>query len=757
MRKFEGEVWQGEQRLRITQRRWFENCCKVMLLRTIFVAVRELHSKIGLSELPDQIQITDFFSHNVLHLYVGILEASGRSMSSCYSFCFASRLAKIQSFITTRQRLSNKLCQVRGFSITRPIFTNDTTRMPEPAAPAHAPAANPDYSDWSNEALISRISTLESQLRARTLEYRTATPSPSSIPAKRDRNRSPSRRAGPFDVSKHNTRPIALKLAYLGGRYNGFEHSNNNFTELPTIEEVLWKALRKSRLISPPLKEGTDSSYDVVWGAERRKRYKKIWAGDTDPKELLDLNWDGCDWSKCGRTDRGVSAFGQVVGVTVRSNRPKSKTKQNGVVIGSMTTTTTRVKYAGANGFAIDSSSEASVELDDGMPPAESEKVDEDIYEKPFDAIADELPYISMLNSILPPDVRILAWCPFPPPDFNARFSCKERRYKYFFTNPAFLPTPGPFGLRNANGTEAQVREGWLDIEAMNVAAKKLEGLHDYRNFCKIDPSKQMTGCERRIIHASIEVAQSQCGPTRFGEGDTDVGSGRVLSSKDERPPTSIAVNAPKVYTFNVHGSAFLWHQVRCMVAVLFLVGQGLEKPEIVDKLLDLEKVPNRPSYEMASDAPLVLWDCIFPDGTSGTEDSLEWIYAGDAQMMPSLTTKSDGRFGLGGVVDELWTQWRKAKIDEVLTGSLLDLTVSHGDGSGMGRGGFRDPTHVGTRSQKIFDGRDTGRMVGDYVSVLEKPKLETLEALNAKWRKRKGAKLQSNDSENLSVDDSDD
>lgn len=626
--------------------------------------------------------------------------------------------------------------------------------MPEPAAPASAPTVSPDYSSWSNDALITRISTLESQLRARNLEHRTAIPFPRATATKRDRRRSPSRRAGPFNASKHNTRSIALKLAYLGGRYNGFEHSNNNFTEMPTIEEVMWKALRKTRLISPPLHEGSDQSYDVVWGAERGKRYKKIWAGDTDPKELLDLSWDGCDWSKCGRTDRGVSAFGQVVGVTVRSNRPKPK--QNGIVIGSTTTTTTRVKYAGANGVAIDSGSEASVEVDDGMPPIDVEELDEENQEKPFDDIADELPYISMLNSILPPDIRILAWCPFPSPDFNARFSCRERRYKYFFTNPAFLPTPGPLGLQNANGTEARVREGWLDIEAMKVAAKKLEGLHDFRNFCKIDPSKQMTNCERRITYATIEVAPTQGGPTKFAEDDKDVGPGREQYSGSGNMPSPSAEDAPKVYTFNVHGSAFLWHQVRCMVAVLFLVGQGLERPDIIDQLLDLEKVPNRPSYEMASDAPLVLWDCIFPNDASGTEDSINWIYAGDAKMVPSLTTKSDGRFGLGGVVDELWTQWRRAKIDEVLTGSLLDLALSQGDGSGMARGGFRDPDNMGTRSQKVFDGRHTGRMVGEYVPVMEKPKLDSMEVQNERWRKRKGAKQQPN-GENLSVDDFDD
>jgi tRNA U38,U39,U40 pseudouridine synthase TruA len=30
-----------------------------------------------------------------------------------------------------------------------------------------------------------------------------------------------------------------------------------------------------------------------------------------------------------------------------------------------------------------------------------------------------------------------------------------------------------------------------------------------------------------------------------------------------------------------VKGMAFLWHQVRCMVAILFLIGENLEEPEV--------------------------------------------------------------------------------------------------------------------------------------------------------------------------------
>jgi tRNA pseudouridine38/39 synthase len=36
------------------------------------------------------------------------------------------------------------------------------------------------------------------------------------------------------------------------------------------------------------------------------------------------------------------------------------------------------------------------------------------------------------------------------------------------------------------------------------------------------------------------------------------------------------------------------------MVAVLLMVGQGLEQPSVVQKLLDVERCPCKPSYSMA-------------------------------------------------------------------------------------------------------------------------------------------------------------
>ena len=33
-------------------------------------------------------------------------------------------------------------------------------------------------------------------------------------------------------------------------------------------------------------------------------------------------------------------------------------------------------------------------------------------------------------------------------------------------------------------------------------------------------------------------------------------------------------------------GKAYLWHQIRCIVSILFLVGEGREEPEVISELL---------------------------------------------------------------------------------------------------------------------------------------------------------------------------
>jgi tRNA pseudouridine38/39 synthase len=183
------------------------------------------------------------------------------------------------------------------------------------------------------------------------------------------------------------------------------------------------------------------------------------------------------------------------------------------------------------------------------------------------------------------------------------------------------------------------------------------------------------------------------------------------------------------VYSFNVKGSAFLWHQIRHMVAVLFLVGQGLESPSVVTELLDIEANPGRPGYVMAHDAPLVLWDCIFPAGSRDVRgpDALEWVYAGDT-WMPTLLGKE-------GLLNTVWESWREHKIEEVLANQLLQH-ISSQVTLGPLKDGDRDKLSQGT---KLFEGSHGPRQIGKYRPLMQMDRLEAPEVVNDRWAKRKG------------------
>lgn len=551
---------------------------------------------------------------------------------------------------------------------------------------------NRDVSQLSQAELIERCTLLQQEVqiqKAQIVELTQAVQGNDS-PVPKAKNKKPGKE---FDASRYATRYVALKFSYLGHQYNGFEHANRCFTPLPTIEEVLWKAMRKARLIDPPIPEGADDTFEVVFDPRERARkyflYKK--AKQEANKVRLDISWEGCQYSKCGRTDRGVSAFGQVIGIRLRSNAPMRTTHP-------------------------------------GLECEDAEEGDPDEENSSYDAIRDELPYIYMLNTLLPPDIRIHAWCPSPPEGFDARFSCLERRYKYFFTNPAFCPTPGPLGLIQNQNEVVPIREGWLDIEKMQEAARKLIGLHDYRNFCQIDASKQMPSCERRIHFADVQEVESA--PPEIMRSSNFSAHGEAIQLNEGKK------NAPgtKVYALVVHGSAFLWHQIRCIAAVLFLVGQGFEAPDVVDKLLDVQANPGRPNYTMADDAPLVLWDCVFPHDQDSQEDGLKWVHAGDEVSIPALNGKSDGKYGPGGLVDELWAQWSEAKVKEAQLHGLLSLALANGDNTSVHRGGFRDPSANKARSMRTFEGAPRPKLQGQYVPLMQRRRMDSLEALNAKY-----------------------
>jgi tRNA pseudouridine38/39 synthase len=70
-----------------------------------------------------------------------------------------------------------------------------------------------------------------------------------------------------------------------------------------------------------------------------------------------------------------------------------------------------------------------------------------------------------------------------------------------------------------------------------------------------------------------------------------------------------------RLMSLNVRGNAFLYHQVRCMAAVLFMVGRRNERASIIDALLDVEGHPRKPMYEMAPEEALVFMSCGYDEG----------------------------------------------------------------------------------------------------------------------------------------------
>ncbi|KAI1424783.1 pseudouridine synthase [Xylaria sp. FL1777] len=539
------------------------------------------------------------------------------------------------------------------------------------------------YNGWSKGALIEHIEALENEIRAKDLPGSQGVASTQTPEAKKKK----ARRA--FDPSKHSTRLVALKLAYLGKNYGGFEYQSHG--GVPTIEEELWKAMVKCCLISP--------------------------------KNPDEVSWDAWDYSKCGRTDRGVSAFGQVISLRVRSNRPLPK-------------------EPGGSPTAPSDESAAETTAED-VGDTETPEAAEAPPKREFDDIVDELPYPRLLNRLLPPDIRILAWCPTTPAAFSARHHCRERQYRYFFTQPAYSPLPqsleDPEARENGSGSGSRAgegnkpKDGWLDIEAMRAAAKKFEGLHDFRNFCKIDGGKTQQTFQRRIFESDVvEVRGAETALPHLLDDEFRPSSlsSPSSSSSSSSPPASAPEDFPKVYYFHVRGSAFLWHQIRCMVAVLFAVGQGLEDASVVDRLLDVAAEPRRPAYVLANETPLVLWNCLFPrdlDDPTRT-DGMEWVYVGEGRAAEA--------HGASGLVDHVWEQWRERKMDELLAAQLLGIVATQADLSLR-----RDPKapQYAPAKLKAFEGGNRERSVGTYVPLLKKPRLASPQEAYDKEARRQG------------------
>ncbi|KAJ2890093.1 pseudouridine synthase deg1, partial [Coemansia aciculifera] len=141
-----------------------------------------------------------------------------------------------------------------------------------------------DYSRWSKIALIERLHNLDKLV----CEQNTAKEDTKANPEVT----TPTRKKKPvkFDFAQFPKRKVAFKFSYFGWAYHGLARQGNALEsedkrliegQFPTIEGEVFRALAACKLIE-------DES--------------------------------SCDYSRCGRTDRGVSGFGQVIALYVRSS-----------------------------------------------------------------------------------------------------------------------------------------------------------------------------------------------------------------------------------------------------------------------------------------------------------------------------------------------------------------------------------------------------------------------------------------------------
>eukprot|EP00178_Gracilaria_changii_P014235 TRINITY_DN40290_c0_g1_i1.p1 TRINITY_DN40290_c0_g1~~TRINITY_DN40290_c0_g1_i1.p1 ORF type:complete len:507 (-),score=49.21 TRINITY_DN40290_c0_g1_i1:1356-2876(-) len=340
----------------------------------------------------------------------------------------------------------------------------------------------------------------------------------------------PRKKPRQFDMNRYGQRHIALRIMYTGWRFHGFASQIDSDN---TVEAHLFSSLQKTRLIS--------SRAD-------------------------------CDYSRAGRTDVGVSAACQVIGLRVRSSLKHPSTGQR------------ELDYV----KIINGTLPQGIRCTGWTPVSDGTSPFPDVHE------GDPTPIREYWTAVREGRVKETGPIRRPGQKFSARFDATHRSYKYFFP------------------------KGDLDINAMRRGAAFFKGTHDFRNFCRID--ENVTNFERHMF--AVEIRRMH----------------------DDFPLEDDQDDEYTIYYLFVKGQAFLWHQVRCMTAVLFDIGLGNEAPDVIKRMLDgarTDKGPfsnGRPQYKMASPVPLLLYECVYP------KTVLHFPQTFERDFIPPVSTSNDLR-----------------------------------------------------------------------------------------------------------------
>jgi tRNA pseudouridine38-40 synthase len=148
--------------------------------------------------------------------------------------------------------------------------------------------------------------------------------------------------------------------------------------------------------------------------------------------------------------------------------------------------------------------------------------------------------FAAALNAHLPPDIVVLS-AEEADPDFHARYDARAKHYRYVILNRRARPA-----LDRQRVYHVVAR---LDVDAMQRAADRLVGRHDFRSFASVDPLRAHRSAERELFVASVRR-----------DGD------RIR--------------------FDFVADGFLYNMARCIAGTLVKIGRGRWGEDAVPRIL---------------------------------------------------------------------------------------------------------------------------------------------------------------------------
>lgn len=204
---------------------------------------------------------------------------------------------------------------------------------------------------------------------------------------------------------------------------------------------------------------------------------------------------------------------------------------------------------------------------------------------------------LTILSSGLPSSISI--WhVEEVPLSFDARRSCVAKRYIYTINEG----TSCPFGTRFCWDLKLTRRPGsvGLDVEAMQEAANRLVGKHDFAAFSNMlptdtrDPNQEMFRLQVRRHCCTIPLhygwnTENASSDTLDYDADGTVCSSCLLSSSNNTNNNNGELEGKKgggVVTITAICSRYMYKMMRMVSGALCEVGKGILTPDRVEELL---------------------------------------------------------------------------------------------------------------------------------------------------------------------------